>query len=184
MLELNFSPFPAISTNRLLLDVVQSQHAADIFSLRSDEKVMQYIGRERAKNIEDAAAWIKIVAEGVDKNEAITWRISLKDNPDKLIGNIGFWRILQPHYRAEIGYLLSPDYWGKGLMQEAIQAVVEFGFTRIQLHSIEAHIDALNIASANILEKNKFIKEGYFKEDFFFAGKFRDTVIYSLLNKK
>jgi ribosomal-protein-alanine N-acetyltransferase len=184
MLELNFSPFPVISTNRLLLDVVQSRHAADILLLRSDEKVMQYIARDRAKNLEDAEAFIKIVEEGITKNEAITWRISLKENPDKLIGNIGLWRILKQHYRAEIGYMISPEYWGKGLMQEAIEAVIDFGFTQLQLHSIEAHVDALNAASAGILEKNNFIREGYFKEDFFFAGKFRDTIIYSLLNKK
>jgi ribosomal-protein-alanine N-acetyltransferase len=184
MPEVNFSPFPQLSSNRLILDAVQITDAPEILSLRSDEKVMQYIGRERAKTLEEAEAFATRITEDVKNNEGITWRINLKEMPGKLIGTIGFWRILKPHYRAEIGYMISPDFWGKGLMNEAMQAVIDFGFTTMQLHSIEAHVDALNMASAGILAKHGFIKEGHFKEDFFFAGKFRDTMIYSLLNKK
>ena len=51
----------------------------------------------------------------------------------------------------------------------------------MNLHSIEANINADNIASAGILEATGFIKEAHFKEDFFFDGMFRDTIIYSRL---
>ena len=85
------------------------------------------------------------------------------------------------HYRAEIGYVLNPAFWKKGIMKEAILAVLGYGFDVMHLHSIEANINPGNAASAGVLEATGFIKEAYFKEDFFFDGTFRDTIIYSRL---
>ena len=184
MLEPNFTPFPVLITNRLLLEQVEQKDAAEILALRSDEKVMQYIDKEKSKTIEEARIFIKRIEDDAANNDGITWRISLKESPGKLIGTIGFWRIIKQHYRAEIGYMLNPDLWGKGLMNEALQTVIDFGFTVMQLHSIEAHINPGNAASAGILEKTGFVREAYFKEDYFFRGKFLDSAIYSLLNPK
>ena len=103
--------------------------------------------------------------------------------PEKLIGNISFWRIIKQHYRAEIGYMLMPAHWRTGIMKEAILAVHDFGFKQMQLHSIEAHINPANTASAAILEATGYTREAYFKEDYFFQDKFLDTAIYSLLQK-
>ena len=184
MLELNLLPFLEINTNRLLLGRMQSKHAADLLPLRSSEKVMQYIDKERSNTLEEVEALIKRIDEDVINNNGITWRISLKENPEKLIGTIGFWRIIKQNYRAEVGYMIHPDYWGKGLMKEALQAVINFGFSNIKLHSIEAHINPGNNASAKLLETMGFVREAYFKEDYFFRGAFLDSAIYSLLNKK
>ena len=184
MLEPDFSSFPEISTGRLLLGPFEKKDAVAVLLLRSDEKVMQYIDKERTKTIEEAAAFIQRIKDDVKNNDGITWRISLKENPEQLIGSIGLWRIIKQHYRAEIGYMLHPGFWGKGLMIEAIQAVIDFGFNTIKLHSIEAHINPGNAASAGILEKPGFVREAYFKEDYFFRGKFLDSAIYSLLNKQ
>ena len=87
------------------------------------------------------------------------------------------------HYRAEIGYLLHPDYQQKGIMDEALKAVIKYGFETMQLHSIEANVNPANAASMKLLEKNGFVKEAYFKENYFYNGQFLDSVIYSLLNK-
>lgn len=183
MLELNFSSFPEIITERLLLRKMKDADAPEIQFLRSDDTVMKYIDREKTKTAEEAVAFIQKVNENIDKNESVMWAISLKDNPDKLIGNIGFWRIINKHYRSEIGYMLHPDFWGKGIMKEALLAAINFGFNSMKLHSIEAHINPDNTASGMLLEKAGFVREAYFKEDFFFRGKFIDTAIYSLLNK-
>src|SRR5947207_2016384 len=121
MLDPNFTPFPVLNTNRLLLEQVEQKDAADLLSLRSNEKVMQYIDKEKSKTIEEVAAFIKRIEDDAASNDGITWRISLKDNPGKLIGTIGYWRIIKQHHRAEIGYMLHPDLWAKGLMNEALQ---------------------------------------------------------------
>ena len=176
MLELNFSPFTQIKTERLLLRRVTNADAPELLFLRSDETIMKYIDREKLKSLEEAAIFIKTIDEAINNNEKIMWGIALKDKPNNLIGNIGFWRFINQHYRAEIGYMLHPDFWNKGIMQEALLATIDFGFKEIKLHSIEAHINPENIASGNVLEKCGFIREGYFKEDYYLKGKLNPTL--------
>ena len=115
---LNFSPFPKLSTQRLILRQIEPGDVHDLFTLRSDERIMKFINRPVAKTLDEAGELITTIMDGLTNNTAITWGITRKDDL-KLIGTIGFWRIMEEHYRAEIGYLLHPDLQGKGFMQEA-----------------------------------------------------------------
>ena len=182
MLEINFTPFHNLETERLLLRRVVIEDVNEIFALRSDQEVMKYIPRPLVKTTEDALAHIAMIDEKIDSNEGINWAITLKDNP-KLIGLIGHYRIRPEHFRAEIGYMLLPEYHGKGIISEAIKEVVKYGFDVMKLHSIEAIIDPENFASEKVLQKNGFVKEAHLKENEFFEGRFLDTVIYSIVNK-
>ncbi|HRH64918.1 MAG TPA: GNAT family N-acetyltransferase [Bacteroidia bacterium] len=180
-LKLEFSPFPELKTERLVFRRITAEDAPEIFSLRSDERAMQFIDRPRAKTMEDALDLIRIFDDGINNNESITWGMALI--PDmKIIGSIGFWRIVPAHYRAEIGYMLHPDYHEKGLMTEAVLKMIDFAFEKMGLHSIEANINPKNAASAKLLEKTGFVKEAYFRENYFYNGKFLDSMIYSLVN--
>ncbi|MGK0366715.1 MAG: ribosomal-protein-alanine N-acetyltransferase [Saprospiraceae bacterium] len=85
------------------------------------------------------------------------------------------------HFRTEIGYILHPDYWRKGLMSEALQTIVGYAFTKTKLHSIEANVSVDNKASMALLEKNGFVKEAHFKENYYYDGNFLDSIIYSLV---
>ena len=183
MLNPNFSPFPELNTQRLLLRRMTKLDANEILCLRSNDRVMQYIDREKAKSTTDADIFISRINASIDSNNGIMWGIALIENTNKLIGNIGFWRLIKEHYRAEIGYMLHPDFWKKNIMKEAMQTVIDYGFNNMKLHSIEAHINPDNTASAKLLESTGFNKEAHFKEDFFFQGIFRDSAIYSRLNK-
>ncbi len=89
--------------------------------------------------------------------------------------------MIRNNVRAEIGYAMKPEYWGKGYIQEALIKVIYFGFNEFCLHSIEANVNPDNASSIKLLEKCGFKKEAYFKEDYFYNGKFLDSVIYSLL---
>lgn len=182
MLEINFTPFRNLETERLLLRRVVIEDVNEIFALRSDQKVMKYIPRPLVKTTEDALAHIALIDEKIDSNEGINWAITVKDNP-KLIGIIGHYRIKSEHFRAEIGYMLLPEYQGKGIISEAIKEVVKYGFEVMKLHSIEAVIDPQNFASERVLQKNGFVKEAHLKENEYFEGRFLDTVIYSILNQ-
>lgn len=184
MLEPLFTPFPQLETDRLLLRRITKADAAALLFLRSSEKIMQFIDKERTKTLQEVEELVDRIDNDLNNNDGINWGISLKEKPEILVGSIGFWRIIKQHYRAEIGYMIHPDLWGKGFMKEAALTVIDFGFNNIKLHSIEAHINPGNAASAALLETTGFIREAYFKEDFFFQGKFLDTAIYSLLNKK
>ncbi len=183
MLELNFLPFPEIRTDRLLLRKMQHEDAAELLFLRSDETVMQFIGREKTKTVEEAAAFIQKINASVDAHESIMWAIALQEEPQKMIGTICYWNVQKDHFRAEVGYILHPQYWNRGLMKEALLAVIDFGFTQMKLHSIEGRINPDNIVSGFLLEKAGFNKEAHFKEDFYFNSKFSDTAVYSLLAK-
>jgi ribosomal-protein-alanine N-acetyltransferase len=67
-------------------------------------------------------------------------------------------------------------------MHEAIQAVLNYGFSELKLHSVEANINPVNEASRRLLEKNNFVKEAHFKENYYFNGSFSDSAVYSLIN--
>ena len=182
MLDINFSPFQNLETERLYLRRVVKEDVNEIFALRSDQEVMKYIPRPLLKTEEEALAHIAMIDEKIDSNEGINWAITLKGNP-KLIGIIGHYRIRPEHFRAEVGYMLLPEYQGKGIISEAINEVVNYGFEVMQLHSIEAIIDPENFASEKVLQKNGFVKEAHLKENEFYDGRFLDTVIYSILNQ-
>lgn len=181
MLAPNFSPFPALKTERLLLRQFTLADAAGVHQLRSDDSVMQFINRPLTQTIEDAEAWIQLIFDALQKADGITWCICLKDDPAIHVGSIGLWRIEKENYRAEIGYMIEPQLQGKGYMYEALQAVVHYGFTDMRLHSVEARIDPDNVASAALLKKSGFVQEAHFKENYFNRGRFADTAVYSKL---
>ncbi len=181
MLHLHFHPFPELKTDRLLLRRIKATDAPEIFFLRSNKEVLQFIGKEPAANEEVAKEFIENINLDIDANQAIMWGIALNENPAILIGNICYWRLQAQHHRAEIGYTLHPGYWRKGMMKEAILKVLEYGFEQMKLHSIEARTSSGNLASAAVLEATGFVKEGYLKEEFCYRDKFYDTVIFSRL---
>lgn len=184
MLELNFSPFPALYTERLFLRQIRTDDSDAIFRLRSNDNVMKYIDRRRATIVQDAIDIMNQMSDLLQKNEGITWAITMKEDPSVLIGTIGYWRFNKENFRAEIGYMLSADHWKKGIMKEAILALLPFAFDRMGFHSIEGCIHPDNLASAKVLEATGFVKEAHFKENYFFEGVFKDTVVYSKLNNQ
>ena len=184
MLLLNFTPFPELKTSRLLLRRLGKNDANEIFFLRSNADVLRYLGKEPAATIQDAEKFIGQINKNIDDNESILWGIALLDDPSIIIGTICLWNIRTEHYRAEIGYVLHPDHWRKGIMKEAINCVVDYGFNVLKLHSIEALLSAGNVGSSATLESTGFVKEAHLKESFYFKGEFDDTLIYSILSKK
>ncbi|OOV25855.1 alanine acetyltransferase [Flavobacterium sp. LM5] len=182
MLTINFSPFPNLETERLILRRVSTDDINEIFALRSNPETMKYIPRPLVTNEEEALAHFKMIDDKIETNEGINWAITLKGN-NTMIGLIGHYRIKPEHYRAEVGYMILPEYHGKGITTEAVQCVVDYGFTRMKLHSIEGVIDPENGASEKVLQKCGFVKEAHFKENEYFGGKFIDAVVYSILNK-
>jgi ribosomal-protein-alanine N-acetyltransferase len=182
MLDINFTPFPNLETERLLLEQVTVDNVDDIFELRSNKEVMKYIPRPLLQNKEEALELIATLNDKIENNIGINWGIRLKNEP-KVIGIIGHYRINPEHYRAEVGYMLLPEYNGKGIISEALQKVVEYGFKEMRLHSIEAILDPKNAGSEKVLLKNGFVKEAHLLENEYYDGRFLDTLIYSILNK-
>lgn len=182
MLAPNFTPFPTLTTDRLVLRKITLEDAPELFFMRTNDRVMKYIERPRPTDISDTIAFINKITEQEKNNDLITWGITLK-NESKLIGTVCYLNIKKENYRSELGYALHPDFHNKGIMNEVLVAVIDYGFNVMKLHSIEANINPANLASQKLLEKHKFVREAYFKENFFWQGKFLDSAIYSLLNQ-
>jgi len=180
MLKIDFNPFPKLETERLTLREFKPEDAKDLFRLRTDERVLKHLGFLRMKDIETASAFIERMYKSREKNQSITWVIRHKDK-DELIGTIVYWNIQPENYRAEIGYVLHPDHWGKGYMTEAMLKVLNHGFSTMKLHSIEALVSPENQASVQLLIRLGFTKEGLLREAVQWEGKFSDQAIYSLI---
>ncbi len=180
MLAPTFPYFPELSTERLILRAHISADAPALFSLRTSDEVMRYIDRERPKEILEIEAKIQLINESFETNGMLIWVIAFKDSPLEMIGEIGFYRTDYANHRAEIGYMVQPAHWRKGVISEALKKVIDFGFQTINLHSISANINPGNDASRQILLKHGFVKEAYFKEHYYFNGKFLDSEIYGL----
>jgi len=180
MLEVDFNPFPVLETERLILRRINTDDAGEILALRSDDRVMRFLGRPKMTTLEEARSLIEKFDFGLIQQEGISWAITQK-NDSTLIGTIGFWRLVKEHYRSEIGYLLNPEFQGQGIMNEAFAPVLQYGFEKMHLHSIEAHVYPANISSVKVLKKNGFVMEAYFRENYFYDGEFTDTAVYSLV---
>lgn len=180
MLKLQFTPFPELSTERLDLKQMTAADAEDFFVLRSNKHIMKYIERPIAEEVEECRELIRIMDEGIKENNMINWGIYFKGE-QQLIGTIGFYRLKPEHFRAEVGYLLHTDHWKKGIMTEALNAIVKYGFEQLKFHSLEADLNPDNLASESLLRKCGFVKEGLLKESYYYGGKFTDTLIYSKL---
>lgn len=158
MMNLNFTPFPALATERLKLRKMELADANEIFILRSDARVNEYIDRQRAGSVEEALEFIKKINRAIEQNESVLWAICQK-NDRKLMGTILLWNIAKEDHKAEIGYELLPAWQGKGIMNEALPAIVAYGFETMHLKTIEGHVNAGNHPSIRLVEKNGFRRE-------------------------
>lgn len=162
--------------------IYKGRDSAALLALRGNAEAMRYIGKPLATSIEDADALIASIDEVIDTGKGIHWGLFLPER-DYLIGTMGFFRWDHHHRRAEIGYMLHPDYHRRGLMSLAMHLALQYAWTAMNLHSIEARTYPENEASQQLLRKYGFVQEGYLRECFYFDGVFSDSVIFSLLRQ-
>ncbi|MGZ3854244.1 MAG: GNAT family N-acetyltransferase [Flavisolibacter sp.] len=177
------SGFPDLVSERLLLRRLSLSDADDIFLLRSDDMVNQYLGRKKAESLQDAEEFINRVNFASDNQQSLYWGICLQDS-GKLVGTICLWNFTPQGDRAEIGYELLPKHHNKGIMQEALSKVLEFGFKQLQLSAIEAWTSQLNIRSTRILERNGFVRDMDMEKNIDRSVEGPDIVIYSLTSEQ
>lgn len=174
---------PEIQTNRLILRKMRPTDAEAIFSYASDSEVSRYVIWEAHRSIQDSRAFLDLVLAGYESGGEPNWGIVYKGD-NKFIGTCGFVNHSPEHARAELGYALSTEYRGRGLMPEAVQAMIRFGFQRMGLNRIEARCIAENTASARVMEKAGMTYEGTLREHELIKGSYRDMRRYSILRRE
>lgn len=171
--------FPELETKRLVLREMQPDDAEALFRVLSDAEVMRYYDGLPFTTMEQSYQSIARHHRRFEQEEGIRWGITLKGE-NIVIGNCGFAWDMQ-HRSATLVYVLSRSYWRLGIMTEALQAVLEFGFDTMHMHRIEANVVVNNIASVRSLQKFAFQEEGVLRERFFVNEHFYDEKIFSLL---
>jgi [ribosomal protein S5]-alanine N-acetyltransferase len=176
-----FAAFPELKTSRLRLRALCGADAPVIFSLYRDARVMALRGEpEFATEVQAHALifyWRKLLAV----RKGVRWGIELREE-HKLIGTAGFKTIDKQHQTGEVGYELHPDYWNLGIMTEALQAITNYGFDTLHLHTISANIWPDHAASRRVLEKLHFQPEALFRENYFYK-RWWDSQIWVLHEK-
>lgn len=147
--------FPQINTERLSLRQLEDADAIEIFNLRSNDAVNEYLDRPKTQSTEEALQFIHKINKGIEQHEWLYWAITLKADRSVLIGTVCLWNF-SANDTAEIGYELQPVHQGKGIMQEAIAAVIDCCFNTIKLRTLKAYTHIQNGPSSKLLEKFNF----------------------------
>ena len=162
----NFSPFPRLTTKRLVLREINPADAPRIHEMRSDEVTNALIDRANSNGIGDARLFIDRIINNFKRHEGIYWVICFENESD-LIGTVGYWNFDLAAETAEIGYELLAAFRNQGIMSEVIPRIIKFGFEQMKLKSITAFTTEQNTRSVKLLEKFRFslFSSGYDNTD-------------------
>ena len=175
--------FPIIETKRLILRGPKSKDLDTVYEIHSDQEVMRYYGVLPYDSSEKAQKHLDWLSSLHNENKGLRPIITIKDE-DNYIGDVGYYDYEKRHNRAEIGYILGKDYWGKGIMSEALEAMLNYGFNVMGLNRVQALIDPRNTASLSLVEKYGFQYEGTFREYEFEYDEYINLGMYSLLKRE
>jgi ribosomal-protein-alanine N-acetyltransferase len=160
-----------IVTERLVLRHARLTDAEAMHEILSDPVAMAYWSSLPHERPEQTRDWIAAMVEAAATGPSLDFIIDLDG---RAIGKAGFWR------PPEIGYILHPDHWGRGLAREALTAVIRAGFELGGLDEIRADVDPRNEASLRLLERLGFVRTGYGKDTWEIGGVWLDSVYLAL----
>ena len=174
---------PTLETERLILRKMAPDDAEAVFAYASDPEVSRYTLWERHRSIEDSRAFLELVIQKYENGGEPDWGIIYRGD-HRFVGACGLVNWEAEHARAEAGFVLSREYWGSGLMPEAVRAMIRFGFEAMNLNRIEARCIAENVASARVMEKAGIPYEGTLRQREYIKGAYRDIKLYAILKKE
>jgi ribosomal-protein-alanine N-acetyltransferase len=175
--------FEIITTDRLLLRKLSPETFDFIYQNYSDEELFMFLGLTSPKALSiEKEKYRKGLATF---NKSYLYFQLLDKTNRKIIGWCGYHTWYLDHNRAEIGYgLFDNNYKQKGLMYEALKAILDYGFGTMKLLRVEAFIGKENEASLNLVKKFGFTYEGNLREHYFANHKMEDSLVFGLLKKE
>lgn len=204
MTEFDYSTQDLLHTSRTTLRPVVLDDAEDVFQFRRDYEVVRYNSGVVFASVDQATELISSMIEDYDKKKSVRWGITIPSSHEPLPslqesdtdttqaavslplpvrGMVGFNYWNQGDHRASVGLELHRDFWGTGLMTEALTEVIKFGFDRMKLNRIEADVSVYNDKSLALLKRLLFVVEGVEREQYYEDGKYHDLVKLSLLKR-
>jgi ribosomal-protein-alanine N-acetyltransferase len=174
---------PTLETDRLLLRKMTLDDAKVVFAYASDPEVARFVLWDAHRTLEDSTAFLEHTIRKYKTGGEPDWGIVYKGDR-RFIGTCGFASWEPAHARAELGYAVSKEYWGRGLTSEAVRALISFGFEKMNLNRIEARCIAENVASARVLDKAGMTCEGTLRQREYIKGAYRDIKLYATLKSE
>lgn len=174
------SVVPRLEGRRLVLRAPDERDVDRLYALFSDPAVMRYWSRPPMTERAEAEALLARWLDGVALREALTWVIASPE-ADAAIGTCTLFRFEPRHRRAEIGYSLRSELWGRGLAGEAMTLLLDWTFPALGLHRVEADVDPRNEGSRRLLLRLGFRSEGLLRERYFVGDEVSDTELFGLL---
>ena len=178
--RLYFSRLPTLETPSLILRPLRRSDAKDIYAWSQDPEVARYVLWSPHTSLRDSRAYLRYMRSLYRAGLPSSWGIVLRET-GRVIGTIGFMGYSPENRCAEVGYSLSRSFWNRGLMTEALRAVLHSAFTALNLNRVEAQRDVRNPASGRVMEKCGMAPEGTLRERIWNKGEFIDVVLYAIL---
>ena len=172
--------FPVLESNRVLLRQINDTDLEQVFKGLSHPDIIKYYGIsfDSLEATKEQMLWF---AE-LEKNETGIWWAVCSKEDGKFLGAGGLNDLSKVHKKAEIGFWLLPENWGKGLMTETMPLILNYAFHTIGLHRIEGFVEPENTNCKKALKKLKFNLEGTMKDCEIKNGEFISIDIYSKIS--
>lgn len=177
-----FDRSPRIETERLVLRCMKVSDAADMYEYACLDKVTEYLLWAPHDSIDFTKNYLKQVETAYKRGDFYDFGVVLKSN-GKFIGTCGFANLDNANFKGEVGYVLNPEYWGKSIACEALEAVLRLGFDRMGLNRIEARYMIGNERSRRVMEKCGMSFEGVARQSMFVKNNFCDIGVCAILSK-
>jgi RimJ/RimL family protein N-acetyltransferase len=174
------SRVPDLMTERLRLRAAVPGDAAALLAVLGDAEVTRYHNVPTVTTLAEAQALLERLEQRYAARDTIRWTIELAEHSG-MIGTVGLLRFDFEHRHAEVGYEIGRHWWGRGLTPEAAAAVIQYGFSVLGLHRIEAGVLPGNDASVRVLQKLGFLEEGTRRDYLHVKGRFHSFRWFSLL---
>ncbi|MBV8500683.1 MAG: GNAT family N-acetyltransferase [Paucibacter sp.] len=171
-----------LQTERLVLRPPTPADAQAFYAIFSDPQGMRYSSTPPWTTMEQAHAYVQRAIDEFASGTSLRLVLQRRDD-GQVIGQCVYYAISAQNRRAELGYSMAVKAWGRGYMNEALHAFVDYGFGELDFIRIEADIDPRNVASARSLERLGFSREGLMRDRWIVAGEVSDTGFYGLLRR-
>ncbi|MBR4881467.1 MAG: GNAT family N-acetyltransferase [Clostridia bacterium] len=177
-----FDKCPKIETERLILRHMKVTDARDMYDYAHRPEVTKYLLWAPHDGLEYTRSYLKQVERCYRQGTFHDFGVILKEN-NRFIGTCGFARIDKANSTAEAGYVLNPDYWGRGLATEALSAVIALGFEKRGFNRIESKYMVNNLASRRVMEKSGMTFEGVLRQSIFVKDGYEDIGVCAILKQ-
>ncbi len=174
--------FPVLQTGTYTLRQIVPSDAQDWHGMLTDPRVSEFTSTPEM-SVGDVRDLIDMFARGFRGRTQIRWAVADPET-GQMIGDVGYNDFHTRDSRAEVGYGVTPDYWRRGLMTAALSAVIDYGFSALELNKIEATVNPGNARSRGLLTKLGFQLEGTMREHRNRRGVFGDACFYGLLRRE